>query len=90
MIIAKKSLLRPIGVRNPRKEISDLELELLNKINKLGIGVMGLGAGPTALDVHIELAARHPASLPVAVVFSCWALRHATVEIDRNWNAKYL
>ena len=63
-----------------------MERELLDKINQLGIGVMGLGEGPTALDVHIEIAARHPASLPVGVVLSCWALRHATaiIKADRT------
>jgi tartrate dehydratase alpha subunit/fumarate hydratase class I-like protein len=53
---------------------------------------MGLGEGPTALDFHIEMAARHPASLPVGVVVSCWALRHSRavitgegeVSIDRS------
>jgi fumarate hydratase subunit alpha len=58
-----------------------MERELLEKVNELGIGVMGLGEGPTALDLHIEVAARHPASLPIGVVLSCWALRHASATI---------
>ncbi|RLI08107.1 fumarate hydratase, partial [Candidatus Bathyarchaeota archaeon] len=43
-----------------------------------------LGEGPTALDLHIEMAARHPASLPVGVVISCWALRHAKATITND------
>jgi len=58
-----------------------MEEELLEKINELGIGAMGLGEGPTALDLHIEMAARHPASMPVGVVIGCWALRHAKATI---------
>jgi len=54
------------------------------KINQLGIGTMGLGEGPTALDLHIEMAARHPASLPVGVVISCWALRHAKATVAKD------
>jgi len=45
---------------------------------------MGLGEGPTSFDVHFEMAARHPASLPVGVVISCWALRHAKATISSN------
>jgi len=84
MILAKKALLRPFGERHLDPRIAEMERELLEKINQLGIGVMGLGEGPTALDVHIEIAARHPASLPVGVVLSCWALRHATAIIKAD------
>ncbi|KON30457.1 hypothetical protein AC482_03780 [miscellaneous Crenarchaeota group-15 archaeon DG-45] len=81
MELAKKALLRPFKVRNPDPRVAEMEEELLEKINELGIGAMGLGEGPTALDLHIELAARHPASLPVGVVIGCWALRHARATI---------
>jgi fumarate hydratase subunit alpha len=84
MSLAKKALLRPFRVRNENPEIAAVEAELLEKINRLGIGAMGLGEGPTALDLHIELAARHPASLPVGIVFSCWALRHAKATISKD------
>lgn len=90
MILAKKALLRPVGSWSSRPEVAKLERELLTLINRLGIGVMGLGSGPTALSVHVEVAARHPASLPVAVAFSCWALRYAWVEIDRDGEARFI
>jgi len=84
MILAKKALLKPFKVRNPDPRVAEMEEELLEKINELGIGAMGLGEGPSALDLHIEMAARHPASLPVGVVISCWALRHAKAKITSD------
>lgn len=84
MVLAKKALLRPFKMRHPDQKVAEMEEELLEKINELGIGAMGLGEGPTALDLHIELAARHPASLPVGVVISCWALRHAKATITND------
>ncbi|MFQ6053515.1 MAG: fumarate hydratase [Candidatus Bathyarchaeia archaeon] len=84
MVLAKRALLRPFKERHPDPKIAEMEEELLEKINMLGIGAMGLGEGPTALDLHIEMAARHPASMPVGVVMSCWALRHARATISRD------
>jgi fumarate hydratase subunit alpha len=81
MTLAKKALLKPFKSRNENPDVAAIEDELLEKVNQLGIGAMGLGEGPTALDLHIELSARHPASLPVGVVISCWALRHARAVI---------
>jgi fumarate hydratase subunit alpha len=81
MKIAKNALLRPFKVRSSDPKLAEMEEELLVKLNELGIGAMGLGEGPSVLDVHIEMAARHPASLPVGVVISCWALRHAKATI---------
>jgi fumarate hydratase subunit alpha len=92
MKLAKNALLRPFKVRSPDPRVAEIEGELLVKLNELGIGAMGLGEGPSVLDVHVEMAARHPASLPVGVVISCWGLRHAKatisaageVEIDKS------
>jgi fumarate hydratase subunit alpha len=84
MTLAKRALLRPFGVWNEDQRVAKIERELLQKVNRLGIGAMGLGEGPTALDLHIEMAARHPASLPVGVVISCWALRHARATVSRE------
>ncbi len=84
MILGKKALLKPFRIRSEDRKVAAIEEELLEKLNELGIGAMGLGEGPTALDLHIEIAARHPASLPVGVVISCWGLRHAKAKISRN------
>jgi len=75
-ILAKKSLLRPMGRRHPDQQIAILEQELLDKINKLGVGPQGLGGYVTALDVHIETYPTHIASLPVAVNIQCNCHRH--------------
>ncbi len=78
-MLAKKALLRPLDSRNSHEEYAKLEDELLDEINRLGIGPMGLGGKTTALNVSIEHAACHTASLPVAVNIQCWAHRYATM-----------
>lgn len=75
--LAKLSLLRPIGKRNPKKHIGRLERELLGDINRLNIGPMGLGGKTTALAVNILEFPTHIAGLPVAVCVSCHATRSA-------------
>jgi len=75
-LLAKKALLRPLGERNPDPFYADLEEELLEKINRTGVGPQGLGGRVTALDVHVEAYPCHIASLPVAVNLNCHASRH--------------
>ena len=77
--LAKKALLREVGNRHPNKFYADLEVELLEKINKLGIGPQGLGGRTTALDVHVEVFPCHIASLPAAVNTQCHAARHKEI-----------
>lgn len=79
--LAKKSLLRPIGDRHPDPYYAAMELELLERVNKLGIGPQGLGGRVTALDVHIEVFPCHIASFPAAVNIQCHAARHKSVTI---------
>lgn len=80
--LAKKAaVLRPVGSRHPEPEIAKMEEELLKAINKLGIGVHGVGGKVTALDVHIEYAYRHPATFSIGIVFSCWATRRAGARV---------
>ncbi|NOY74321.1 MAG: fumarate hydratase [Kiritimatiellaeota bacterium] len=80
-ILAKKALLREIGSRNPNEEYAALETEILERINRSGIGPQGLGGRNTALAAHIENHPCHIASLPVAVNLNCHAARHAVREI---------
>ena len=77
--LAKKSLFRDLGRRSELADIAELEEELLEKVNKLGIGPQGLGGRTTALDVHVEIYPAHIASLPVAVNINCHAGRHKEV-----------
>ena len=81
MHIAKESLLRPIGDRHPEKEMAELEEELMEAMNETGIGPMGLGGKTTVLDVHVEYAYCHTASLPVAVNTQCWTGRRARAKM---------
>lgn len=74
--LAKHALLREIGTRNPDPELDELEQELLERINRLGIGPQGFGGRITALAVHVEAEPCHIASLPVAVNLQCHAARH--------------
>ncbi|MDQ0219516.1 fumarate hydratase [Peribacillus cavernae] len=79
--LAKKSLFRPIGERSHLEEIAVLEAELMEDINKLGIGPQGMGGSTTALDVKIEIAPCHIAALPVAINLNCHASRHKEITL---------
>lgn len=80
-LLAKKALLRPIGSRNPNPLYAKLEEELLEEINKSGIGPLGMGGRITVFDVHIESYPCHITSLPVAVNLQCHSVRQASAEI---------
>lgn len=74
-LLAKRAILRPVGSNNKDKTVASLEIELLEKINKLGIGPQGLGGRITALAVQVETFPCHIASLPVAVNIECHSHR---------------
>jgi fumarate hydratase subunit alpha len=76
MELAKKSLLRKVGEHNSDSETAELERELLQKINALGIGPQGYGGMVTALGVNVETFPAHIASRPLAVNLQCHAARH--------------
>ena len=75
--LAKKALCRDLSVRHPDPVYSELEREMLERINALGIGSQGFGGTVTALYVNIEKSATHIAGLPVAVNIGCHVTRHA-------------
>ncbi len=79
--ISKKALLRPIGQRNPVARYAAMEEELLQRINNLGIGPLGMGGRITALDVHIDFFPCHITALPVAVNLQCHASRYASAKL---------
>ena len=80
-ICAKRAAARDLESRNHDPRYAAFEEELLELINKTGIGPQGLGGLTTALKVHVEWAATHIASLPVAVNINCHAARHAEVTL---------
>jgi len=80
-VLAKKALMRDIGSKHTDERIADMETELLEKINALGIGPQGLGGTQTCLAVFIEEMPCHIASMPIAVNVQCHAQRHKTVTL---------
>ncbi len=80
-LIAKKALLRELGQNNENPVVGNLEKELLEEVNKLGIGPQGFGGKITALGVNIETFPAHIASMPVAVNIQCHAARHKEIVI---------
>ncbi len=79
--MAKKALMRSTDERNPDPFYAELEEELLEKINSLGVGPQGFGGRTTALAVNVEWYPTHIAGLPVAVNINCHVTRHKTVII---------
>jgi len=80
-LLAKKALLRPLNQPHPDPETAALEEELLQAVNDLGIGPMGLGGRTTSLGVRINISPCHIASLPLAVNVQCHSSRHQEVTI---------
>lgn len=74
--LAKKALIRPVNENNTDEFYSNLEKELLEEVNKIGIGPQGFGGKTTALALNIETYPTHIAGLPVAVNINCHATRH--------------
>ncbi|MBD3790645.1 MAG: fumarate hydratase [Campylobacterales bacterium] len=81
VISSKHALFRDIGSVNPDPEMAELEETILNEVNKLGIGAMGMGGTKTALAVHIEANPCHIASLPVSVNVQCHSSRHTHITL---------
>lgn len=75
-LLAKKALCRPVSQQNPEPFYAQLEAELLERVNQLGIGPQGFGGKTTALAVNVEVGATHIAGLPVAVNIGCHVTRH--------------
>jgi len=78
-LLAKKALLRPLGSANPDPELRDMEQQLLEEINRSGIGPQGLGGRVTSVAVHINMMPCHIASLPLAINIQCHANRHREI-----------
>jgi len=80
-LLAKRAVLRPIDRRHARPDLVELERELLQRVNGLGIGPQGFGGRTTALAVNIEVQPTHIAGLPVAVNLGCHSTRRAEIEL---------
>lgn len=75
-LLAKKALMRPVDSENPDPFYADLEKEMLEKINKLGIGPQGFGGKTTAIGLNIETLPTHIAGMPCAININCHVTRH--------------
>jgi len=89
MVMAKESLMDPVDIhdlreRGPSTRAEELRIEIMDAVNKLGIGAQGLGGLTTVLDVKIMDYPTHAASLPVAMIPNCAATRHAHFELTGN------
>ena len=78
---SEKALTRPVGEHSVIPYVKELEEEMLEKINRLGIGPGGLGGTTTALAVNVNTYATHIAGLPVAVNICCHVNRHVVREV---------
>jgi fumarate hydratase class I len=86
-VLAKEALMEPIDIqelreRGPSNRVEELRLEIMDAVNKLGIGAQGLGGLTTVVDVKIKDYPTHAASLPVAMIPNCAATRHAHFVLD--------
>jgi tartrate/fumarate subfamily iron-sulfur-dependent hydro-lyase alpha chain len=87
--LAKEALFRPIGVAHRDAATAALERELLEAINRSGIGPMGLGGDTTALAVHIETADTHITLNPVAVNSQCWRSERSSARVFGDGRVEY-
>jgi fumarate hydratase subunit alpha len=90
MAIAKKALFRPIGTHNPDPMVAELETEIYEAVNSLGIGPMGFGGKTYTLGVHIEMSGAHTAVAPVSVIFQCWVCRYSRARIHEGGRVEFL
>ena len=93
MLLAKESLMDPVDIdelrqRGPASRAEELRLELMDKVNQLGIGAQGLGGLTTVVDIKIKEYPTHAASLPVAMIPNCAATRHAHFTLDGSGPAE--
>jgi fumarate hydratase subunit alpha len=79
VVESRKALFSKIGERNKDKYLAQWEKKLLKALNELNIGPMGLGGKTGVLDVKIRVLGTHIAMLPVALTYSCWALRRIQI-----------
>lgn len=82
--LSKKALLRPIGTHNANPIGAELEQRIEDGLNDIGIGPGGLTGAKSVMGVHIEQAARHPATLAVGLSTGCWAHRRSLIRIDAD------
>ncbi|MBR5425104.1 MAG: L(+)-tartrate dehydratase subunit alpha [Clostridiales bacterium] len=89
-MLSKKALLRPIGTRSQYPEVAKLEDEIQAGLDSLGIAPLGFGGSHTVLNVNIEAAAHHPATLGVGITTGCWATRRGEIIIHKDLTSEII
>lgn len=82
--LSKEQFFRRVGERSPQPELAELEIRLMDELNRLGIGPMGFGGAATALDVFAGAQHRHPATFFVSITYTCWAFRRKSMTIHNG------
>ena len=77
-LLAKKAIMRPLDTHHPDPFYADLEKEMLEKVNQLGIGPQGFGGRTTAIGLNVETLPTHIAGMPCAININCHVTRHKT------------
>lgn len=85
-VLSKKAYLRPLGQPNPNKKAAQMEQQILNGVNSLGIGAQGLPGKNYAMAVNIESSGRHTATIAVAVNLACYVHRRGMIRFDNDLN----
>lgn len=91
MNVSKRCMFRtPVGSHNPDPEIAALEQELLEEINSLNLGPMGLGGKNYCLSLNMEVVGSHASAVAIGVSYQCWCARFSTARIYDNGHVEYL
>ena len=88
--LAKKAVMRPLNQHHPEPQIAEMEAELLELVNQLGIGPMGMGGRTTSLAVKIEYGNTGTYILPVAIKIGCWLIHRKTARLYNDGTVHYL
>ncbi len=91
MNVAKRSMFRsPVGRHNPDPMVAQMEQELLEEINGLGLGPMGLGGKNYALAVNIDVVASHVSTVAIGISLQCWCSRYSTARIYNDGRVQFI
>ena len=91
MNVSKRCMFRsPIGTHNPDPEIAAMETELLEEINSLNLGPMGLGGKNYCMALNMEVVASHASTVVIGVSYQCWCARFSTARIYNDGRVEYL
>ena len=83
-LLSKKALLRPINSHSTYEKVAQLEKEIQEELDAMGIAPLGFGGKHSVLGVNIEATAHHPATLGVGITTGCWATRRGQLVFDKN------